>query len=63
MRSFQNHTSYTGTKLAVYKLQNTEVIYNVIMPLPVCISNQIERAVETRANRVASYIYEFSYKL
>ncbi|CAG8085542.1 unnamed protein product [Penicillium nalgiovense] len=47
---------YTGTEPAVYKLQNTEVAYNVPKPLPVCISNRIERAAETRANPLANYI-------
>ncbi|KAJ5244915.1 hypothetical protein N7489_005011 [Penicillium chrysogenum] len=48
--------TYTGTEPAVYKLQNTEVACKVTKPPPVCISNQIERAAETRANPPASDI-------
>ena len=54
---------YTGTEPAVYKLQNTEVAYNVTKPLPVCISNQTERLPRTRTKPLENYICEFSYKL
>ncbi|CAG8079067.1 unnamed protein product [Penicillium nalgiovense] len=41
-------STYTGTEPAVYELQNTKFSYNATMPLPVCISNQTERAAWTR---------------
>ncbi|KAJ5873286.1 hypothetical protein N7455_003829 [Penicillium solitum] len=47
---------YTETEPAIYEPQNTEVAFNVIKPLPVCISNQSERATRTRTNPLKNYI-------
>ncbi|CRL30283.1 unnamed protein product [Penicillium camemberti] len=47
---------YTRTEPAVYKLQNSEVAYNVTKPLPVCISNQTERLPRTRTKPLENYI-------
>lgn len=54
---------YTRTEPAVYKLQNSEVVYNVTKPLLVCISNQIERLPRTRTKSLENYICGFSCKL
>ncbi|CDM29910.1 unnamed protein product [Penicillium roqueforti FM164] len=38
---------YTRTEPAVYEPQNTEFAHNATKPLPICISNRIERAAWT----------------